>query len=93
MVDGRLSSKSNSRKEDIEGRKPAETFARPVVDQIKDSVKLRLRYLQKVTTLGEEETKQSIGIFIASSLPRLMRFGKEDWRFKLLLQFSKLREF
>ena len=90
---GRLSSKSNSLKEDIEGRKPAETFAGPVVDQIKDSVKLRLRYLQKVTTLGEEETKQSIGIFIASSLPRLMRFGKEDWRFKLLLQFSKLREF
>ena len=39
---GRLSSKSNSLKEDIEGRKPAETFAGPVVDQIKDSVKLRL---------------------------------------------------
>ena len=64
---GRLSSKSNSLKEDIEGRKPAETFAGPVVDQIKDSVKLRLRYLQKVTTLGEKETKQSIGIFVASS--------------------------
>ena len=39
--DGRLSNKSNSLKEDIEGRKPAETLAGPVVDQIKGSVKLR----------------------------------------------------
>ena len=39
---GRWSIKSNSLKEDIEGRKPAKTLAGPVVDQIKDPVKLRL---------------------------------------------------
>ena len=88
-----MSSKRNSLKEDIEGRKPVKTLAGSVVDQIQDPVKLLLRYVQQVTTLGKEETKQSIGIFVAPSLPRLMRFGKEDWRFELLLQFSKLREF
>ena len=41
-VNGRWSIKSNSLKEDIEGRKPAKTLAGPVVDQIKDPVKLRL---------------------------------------------------
>ena len=39
---GRLSSKCNSLEEDIERRAPVETFAGPVVDQIKDALKLRL---------------------------------------------------
>ena len=41
-VQGRLSSKCNSLEEDIERRAPVETFAGPVVDQIKDALKLRL---------------------------------------------------
>ena len=47
---GRLSSKCNSLEEDIERRAPVESLARPVVDQIKDALKLRLCYVQKVTT-------------------------------------------
>ena len=39
---GRLSSKCNSLEEDIERRAPVETLAGPVVDQIKDALKLRL---------------------------------------------------
>ena len=39
---GRLSSKCNSLEEDIERRAPVETFAGPVVDQIKDALKLCL---------------------------------------------------
>ena len=38
----RLSSKCNSLEEDIERRAPVETLAGPVVDQIKDALKLRL---------------------------------------------------
>ena len=38
----RLSSKCNSLEEDIERRAPVESLARPVVDQIKDALKLRL---------------------------------------------------
>ena len=89
----RLSSKCNSLEEDIERRAPVESLARPVVDQIKDALKLRLRYVQKVTTPGKEISKQSIGVFVAAPLPRLMRFRKIHWRFELLLQFSKLRKF
>ena len=40
--DGRLSSKCNSLEEDIERRAPVESLAGPVVDQIKDALKLRL---------------------------------------------------
>ena len=39
---GRLSSKCNSLEEDLERRAPANTLARPAVDQIKDALKLRL---------------------------------------------------
>ena len=41
-VQGRLSSKCNSLEEDIERRAPVEPLAGPVVDQIKDALKLRL---------------------------------------------------
>ena len=88
-----MSSKCNSLEEDIERRAPVESLAGPVVDQIKDALKLRLRYVQKVTTPGKEISEQSIGVFVAAPLPRLMRFRKIHWRFDLLLQFSKLRKF
>ena len=74
----RLSSKCNSLEEDLERRAPVESLAGPVVDQIKDALKLRLRYVQKVTTSGKEISKQPIGVFVAAPLPRLMRFRKED---------------
>ena len=92
-VQGRLSSKCNCLEEDIERRAPAKTLARPAVDQIKDALKLRLWYVQKVTTTRKEISKQSVGVFVAAPLPRLMRFRKVHWRFELLLQFSKLRKF
>ena len=42
QVVGRLSSKCNSLEEDLERRAPAKPLAGPVVDQIKDALKLRL---------------------------------------------------
>ena len=64
---GRLSSKSNSLKEDIEGRKPVKTLAGSVVDQIQDPVKLLLRYVQKVTTLGKKRSSPLIAAFLSIS--------------------------
>ena len=64
---GRLSSKRNSLKEDIEGRKPVKTLAGSVVDQIQDPVKLLLRYVQKVTTLGKKRSSPLIAAFLSIS--------------------------
>ena len=90
---GRLSSKCNRGGEDFKGGTPEETFARSVIDKIENTLEFSLRNIEEIAALGEERTKQAIGIFIAASLPGLMRLGEENRSIELTFKFPKLCKF
>lgn len=83
-----MSRKRNRKK--IERREPIKAFSGSGIDKRDDVIKINLGNIGEITALGKEEAKKIVGIFIAASLPRLMRFGEENGSAKLLLQFTEL---
>ena len=89
-----MSRKCNIRREEnFLRRTPAKTLSWTRVDEINNVLKVLDGNGEKIAALREEETKQTIEVFIAAALPGGMRTGKENRGFKVLLQFSKESKF
>ena len=61
-----------------------------MIDEIFNNLNIIGRNRAKIESLGEIETNDVIGIFIRSTLPRFMWFGKIDQRIELLFNFVKI---
>ena len=92
IVRGKKSSKCNI-EEEFERRAPTESFARSVIEKGQDSGKGSRRNAAEIAALGEEEAKNTIGIFIAASLPGLVRFSEEDGSIKKSFKLVELSKF
>ena len=90
---GKLSSQVQHRFADKLYRgKVVQTLSWPIVDQIQDSIQLRIRNLCEISSSGEEETKQTVHILVAASLPGRMCIRKINLNLQSLLQFFESKE-
>lgn len=70
LPDGRKSSKCNTKIMEHFGRwAPAEAFSGTRIDKIDNGIYKLLRNSVEIAALWEEETQQSIGVFVRSALP------------------------
>ena len=91
---GKLSSQVQHRFADKLYRgKVVQTLSWPVVDQIQDSIQLRVRNLCEISSSWKEETKQPVHILVAASLPGRMCIRKINLNFQGLFQFPEAKEF
>ena len=58
--------------DDLIWRKITETFSRPVVYQVQNSIQLLVSNFVEVGSSGEEEAKQTVDILITATLPELV---------------------
>ena len=91
---GKLSSQVQHRFADKLYRgKVVQTLSWPVVDQIQDSIQLRVRNLCEISSSWKEETKKPVHILVAASLPGRMCIRKINLNFQGLFQFPEAKEF
>ena len=94
VKEGKLSSQVQHRFADKLYRgKVVQTLSWPVVDQIQDSIQLRVRNLCEISSSWKEETKQPVHILVAASLPGRMCIRKINLNFQGLFQFPEAKKF
>ena len=69
---------------------PAEAFSRAIIDQIDNHIHKVLCNCMEVKTLREKEPENAVGVFVRTSLPRLVRLCEVNNRLQLVFQGTKL---
>ena len=74
-------------------RAPAEAFSGTRIDKIDNGIYKLLRNSVEIAALWEEETQQSIGVFVRSTLPWFVRLREIDLSMEFGFQSLEFREF